>query len=143
MSSVTTDGAVGRKGGWRTALAVVACFAVVGTLVAGAVMLVAVIALDAMPAGAAGQPLSAFLFSCATCLPPVLAVGLLVAGCDAAARPVSALLASALGAACGVTWGLFLASTGALPTLSILAFVATVAATLVCWRLTRRLVPAS
>jgi hypothetical protein len=135
----------GSTGGFRRWLGgatTLATFAIVGPLIGGAVILLALLALKAVPTPFAGDLPSAFFFSYATCFPPVLLVGVIIAVCDATARPVGATLASATGAACGVVWGLFLAGSGAVGTLSILAFVATIAATLLCWRLTRLIVPA-
>ncbi len=114
-------------------------FVVVGPLVGGGTIFLALVALGAIPPDFAHDPGGAFFYSCLTVALPSALVGALVAARQAMARPVAAAVAAGLGAVVGVIWGLFLASEGATGTLSTLAFVGATVATPVCWWLTRLL----
>ena len=119
------------------AVATFAVFLVVGPLVGGGTIFLALLALKAVPPDFAHDPGAALFYSCLTLLLPVVVVGALIAFRQAMALPVAATLAAALGAVAGVIWGLFLASEGATAALSTLTFVGATVATLACWWLTR------
>ena len=119
------------------AAATVLTFLVVGPLVGGGTIFLALLALDAVPPDFAHDLGGAFFYSCLTVFVPMAVVGGLIAAREAMARPIAATPAAGLGAIAGVIWGLFLASEGTTGTLSTLAFIGVTAATLVCWWLTR------
>ncbi len=114
-------------------------FLLVGPLVGGGAIFLALIGLNAVPPDFAHDLGGAFFYSCLTVALPVVIVGALITVRQAMARPVAATLAIGLGAIVGVVWGLFLASEGATGTLSTLAFIGTMLATPVCWWLTHML----
>ncbi len=121
------------------AAATLLVFVVVGALIGGGTIFLALIALHAVPPDFAHDPGGAFFYSCLTVALPVVVVGAVIAARQVMARPVAATLAVGLGASLGVIWGLFLASEGATGALSVLTFVGATVATLVCWWLTRAL----
>lgn len=119
------------------AVAIFVVFLLVGPVLGGGTMFAVVLALNAVPPDFSHDLGGAFFYSCLTVFVPIVVIGALIAARQAMARPVAATVAAGLGAVAGVVWGLFLASEGTTATLSVLAFVGSTVATLVCWWVTR------
>jgi len=144
MTAVALGERQGRRGTrWSVALATFLVFALAGPPLGGVLLLGALIGIDAVPPGFVGWSLNALVFATATVTLPVVGAGTVIALLDARRTPAGVTFASGLGATVAAGWGLFLAAIGAAATLSILAFVGSVVAVFVCWRVSRWPVPAS
>ena len=124
------------------ALATFVVFVLAVPLVGGGTIMLALLVMSAVPPDFSNDLGGAFFYSAASMIVPALAIGVMIAVRDATARPVDVTLATGLGATTGVVWALFLASEGTTSTLSILVFIGSTVATLICWWLTRLFVRA-